>query len=317
MGCFSSRYRTSADRVAADHTAKCKDHWYIVTGGNSGIGLCTVLALARNGAHVIVGARDQAKTERVCASMSADPKVKESGGTVEGLALDLGSNDSVRAFAENFRKMNRPLHGLVNNAGVMFLPYSVNKAGIETVIAINHCGPYLLTNLLMDLLIASKSRIVNVSSALHKSGNKTLDFDTFRSTAAKYNKMVAYQQSKLANVLFSYEINKRFGDRGVTSFALHPGVIGTDLSRELSCGCLLKMPCCLVCLKTPSQGASTTMECLLTDVVPNNENFYYADCRSEALVKKLVNAEDAQKLWEWSETNVTGNAEKKEDDKKT
>jgi len=307
-------YRTSADSVASDNSAKCKDRWFIVTGGNSGIGLFTVLALARHGAHVVVGARDQAKTERVCANISADPTVKTSGGTVEGLALDLGSNDSVRAFAENFRKMNRPLHGLVNNAGVMLLPYSVNNAGIETVVAINHCGPYLLTTLLMDLLIASKpSRVVNVSSALYKSGNKALDIGTFRSTAATYNKMVAYQQSKLANVLFSYEINKRFGDRGVTSFALHPGVIGTDLVREVSCGCLLKLPCCLVCMKTPSQGASTTLQCLLTDVVPNNENFYYANCKSEAVVKKLVNAEDAQKLWEWSEANVSGNEEKKED----
>jgi len=152
---------------------------------------------------------------------------------------------------------------------------------------------------------------------LHNYANKKIDLDTFRPTAAKFNKMVAYQQSKLANILFTYELNKRFADRGITSFSLHPGVIGTDLTRESACAaCMLKMPCCLVCMKTPSQGASTTMECLLTDVVPNTENLYYANCGSQAVAKKLVNAEDAQKLWEWSEANVTAKQEKKENEER-
>jgi len=285
-------------------------------GGNAGIGLATVRALARHGAHVIISARSEQRTEQVCKQIAADGRVKSSGGSVEGMLCDLASPDSIRAFVENFRKLNRPLHGLVNNAGIMWMPFALTKDGLEMHAAVNHCGHFLLTHLLMDLLIAnSPSRIVNVSSRMYKFGNKPIDTGTFRpASEASFSRQVAYQQSKLANILFTCELNRRFGDRGVSSYAVHPGVVATDLIKDVPCGSALKCPIWLICFKTTAQGAGTTVHCLLTDALPTAQSFYFSNCKSGPVPKALVNAEDAQKLWEWSETNVSVKPEKKGDD---
>jgi len=208
------------------------------------------------------------------------------------------------------------LLSLVNNAGIMWMPFALTKDGLEMHAAVNHCGHFLLTHLLMDLLIAnSPSRIVNVSSRMYKFGNKPIDTGTFRpASEASFSRQVAYQQSKLANILFTCELNRRFGDRGVSSYAVHPGVVATDLIKDVPCGSALKCPIWLICFKTTAQGAGTTVHCLLTDALPTAQSFYFSNCKSGPVPKALVNAEDAQKLWEWSETNVSVKPEKKGDD---
>jgi len=111
------------------------------------------------------------------------------------------------------------------------------------------------------------------------------------------------------------ELNTRFGDRGISSYAVHPGIVATDLIKDMPGGTMLKCPIWLLCFKTTAQGAGTTVHCLLTDSLPTPQSFFYSNCKSGPVPRALVNADAAQKLWAWSETNVTGKQQKQADKK--
>ena len=200
----------------------------LVTGGNSGIGKATALGLAKLNASVVIVSRDSHKGETALIEISA----KSGNRNLEAMTGDLSSQDSVRQLAHDFRARHEKLHVLVNNAGI-FLPRRVQTVdGLEATFATNHLGHFLLTNLLLDLLKASApSRIINLTSSAHY--GTEIDFEDLQGEK-KYSGYHAYSQSKLANVLFTYQLAKQLKDTGVTVNTLHPGVVRSGFARDQS-----------------------------------------------------------------------------------
>jgi len=196
-----------------------------VTGGNSGIGYETALALAGKGAHVILAVRSPEKGQAaVTAIQRAHP-----GAAAEVMALDLSNLGSARHFAETFLARFESLPLLINNAGVMALPYARTADGFEMQFGTNHLGHFALTGLLMPAILAAPgARVVVVSSGVHTAG--AIDFDNLDS-AKSYSPWRAYSQSKLANLLFAYELQRRFTTAGGDTIAAgcHPGYAATNL----------------------------------------------------------------------------------------
>lgn len=208
----------------ADELPDLSSRHYVVTGANSGLGFETARALVRKGGEVTLACRDVGK-----AGTAIDRIKSESpGARVEARELDLASLDSVRTFAEAW-PAGRPLHALVNNAGVMALPLRRTADGFEMQLGTNHLGHFALTaRLLPHLLATPGARIVNVSSTMHKIGR--MDWDDLQSEK-RYGKWRAYGQSKLANLLFTYELQRRLAAAGKDAIAVaaHPGYAATNL----------------------------------------------------------------------------------------
>ncbi|GGL90668.1 short-chain dehydrogenase [Deinococcus aerolatus] len=201
----------------------------IVTGANSGLGYETARALAQHGATVIMACRNAQKAEAAAIRILAtDPS-----GRVEIMPLDLGDLDSVRAFAEDFRRRYDTLDLLVNNAGIMVPPRGETAQGFETQFGVNHLGHFALTAQLMGLLNATPgARVVTLSSIAHRFGQ--IEFDDLNWKTREYRPMPAYGQSKLANLLFTYELQRRLQAAGKTTIAVaaHPGYAATGLQGE-------------------------------------------------------------------------------------
>jgi NAD(P)-dependent dehydrogenase (short-subunit alcohol dehydrogenase family) len=194
----------------------------VVTGANSGIGLETAKALTAHGARVIIAVRDEAKGRRAAEAMPAP-------GTTEVRPLDLASLDSVRAFAKAWD--GSPIDLLINNAGVMIPPLTRTNDGFELQFGTNHLGHFALTNLLLPH-VTGNGRVVTVSSGAHKFGK--IDFDDLNWEHGKYRRWRAYGQSKLANLLFTKELQRRLAEAGssILSMAAHPGYAATNLQSR-------------------------------------------------------------------------------------
>ncbi len=219
----------------------------IVTGANSGIGLETTRELARRGARVILACRS---AERGGTAIE-DVKASVPNARVELAALDLSSLESVRAFASAMNAQLSQLDILINNAGIMMVPYGKTKDGFELQLGTNHLGPFALTVQLIELLLrAPAGRITSVSSTMHKLGR--IDFDDLQSEKS-YDKSRAYGQSKLANLLFAYELDRRLrtAGAGAISNASHPGYTRTNLQQGVPLFKLLN----LVVAQEPPDGA--------------------------------------------------------------
>jgi NAD(P)-dependent dehydrogenase (short-subunit alcohol dehydrogenase family) len=200
----------------------------ILTGANTGIGRQTTLELARRGAHVVMACRSPERGEAARAEIEAAAAGR---GRLEVRELDLASFASVRDFAEKANADLPRIDVLINNAGVFPQKPGKTADGFETQIGVNHLGHFLLTNLLLDKLKASApARVVHLTSMLHTKGS--IDFGSFRGEKP-YKAQVAYNQSKLANLVFSNELARRLEGTGVTSNAVHPGAIATDITRDM------------------------------------------------------------------------------------
>ncbi len=201
----------------------------IVTGASTGIGLETARALASAGAHVVLAGRDGARIDAAVSTVRDQVPDAE----LEAGSLDLASLDSVRAFAQWYSETHDRLHLLINNAGVMYTPLERTVEGFEMQFGTNHLGHFLLTNLLVPMLLADPpSRVVNLSSGGHRGSDIVWDDPNFE--RREYDKFSAYGQSKTANVLFSVELDRRLADRGVHAYAVHPGMIATELGRHMT-----------------------------------------------------------------------------------
>ncbi len=201
----------------------------VVTGGNSGLGYKTVRELARHGAHVVLACRTPAKGQA-----ARDQILDEvAGAAIEVMKLDLADLASIRDFAEGFKSDHTQLHILVNNAGVMATPRRATADGFELQLGTNHLGHFALNGLLLGVLLQTPdSRVVTVSSIAERMGH--VDFDDLMSEAS-YERWTAYGQSKLANLLFAYELQRRLeaADASTISVAAHPGFAATDLRSKL------------------------------------------------------------------------------------
>ena len=204
---------------------------FVVTGGNSGIGYEAVKIFAAKGAKVVMACRS---LERADAALAKIIDEQESADVVT-MELDLASVESVRAFAEVFISKYKRLDVLMNNAGLMVPPYGITEDGFEQQLGVNHIGHFALTGLLFDVIKATpKARIVNISSNAHKFGGMRFDNMMFENGKG-YRPMKAYAQSKIANLLFTYELQRKVDDAGldVMVLAAHPGASATNLSRHM------------------------------------------------------------------------------------
>jgi NAD(P)-dependent dehydrogenase (short-subunit alcohol dehydrogenase family) len=212
-------------RWTADSIPDLSGKTIIVTGGNSGIGYEAALQLARKNAHVVLACRDRRKAEEAAGQIrAAHPSAR-----TEVLELDLASLASIRSFADAYRSRYATLDVLCNNAGVMALPYRKTADGFEMQFGTNHLGHFALTGLLLDLLLKTdRSRVVNVSSGAHRIGAIRFDDPQWE---RGYRKWGAYGQSKLANLLFTYELQRKLAAASAPtiSVACHPGYSATNL----------------------------------------------------------------------------------------
>src|SRR5437899_1367066 len=201
----------------------------VVTGANTGLGYETATALAAKGAHVVLAVRNIEKGKAAADLIArAHP-----GASVAIQELDLTSLDSVRAAADRLRSDHDSIDLLINNAGVMFTPKSTTKDGFELQFGTNHLGHFALTNLLLDRVLAAKgSRVVTVSSQGHRFARGGIRFDDLQSER-NYSRVGAYGQAKLANLLFTYELQRRLQGTNTIAVAAHPGGSRTELTRNL------------------------------------------------------------------------------------
>jgi NAD(P)-dependent dehydrogenase (short-subunit alcohol dehydrogenase family) len=302
-------YRKTAEEISQGIDLKGKVA--IVTGASSGLGVETSRVLALRGAHVILAVRDTKKAEPFLEQI----KKSTNNDKVEIIRLDLGSFDSVREFAKQFLSKNLPLNILINNAGIMAVPLNMIE-GYESQLATNHFGHWLLTTLLLPALIQGKpSRVVSVSSCAHK--RLGVNFDDINFEKQGYDKWKAYAQSKTANVLFALEFDKRYRDKGVSAFALHPGGIMTGLQSSLSKEEMLAMGWfdkdgkINDRFKTIEQGAATSIYAATSPELEGKGGLYLEDCDVSTIPPEQFpfagwaeHAKDmkaAGQLWELSE----------------
>ncbi len=276
----------------------------LVTGATNGIGKETALALAKMGATVIITARDAAR-----GGATLD-EIKRSSGNerVELLHADLASLKDIRRLASEVQEKQQHLHVLVNNAGAYNAERSVTQDGFETTFGVNHLAYYLLTDLLLDRLKASTpARIVNVSSAAHSRAK--IDFDDLNGER-KYSGMSAYGQSKLANVLFTYELARKLEGTGVTTNALHPGVVRTGFGRNstglFGAGFALFHVIGRPFLLTPERGAETSIYLASSPDVGGVTGKYFAKKKAVETSALSYDTDVAQRLWQVSEEMVGG-----------
>ncbi|KAJ7999357.1 hypothetical protein DPEC_G00193560 [Dallia pectoralis] len=274
----------------------------LITGANTGIGKETAVDMARRGARVLLACRDHTRAE----AAAVEVRRRSGNGNVVVKQLDLASLKSVRDLAKDIQETEIRLDILINNAGIMMCPKWKTADGFEMQLGVNHLGHFLLTNLLLDLLKrSSPSRIINVSSLAHERGK--IYFDDIN-LDKDYSPKKSYGQSKLANVLFSKELAARLKGSGVTVYSLHPGVIRTELVRHLWPSMalwkrLVAQPFMML-IKSPWEGAQTTIYCAVDEVEASNTGLYYSDCAPKEAAPQAQDEEAAKRLWDLSASMV-------------
>jgi retinol dehydrogenase-12 len=260
----------------------------LVTGATDGIGKVTARVLAERGATVIGVGRDPAKIEATLAEVGDTP------GSLKFLTADLSSQAQIRALADAFTSQYDHLHLLVNNAGAMFTRYRESVDGIELTFALNHLAYFLLTQLLLDRLIASApARIINVSSDAHQ--RTTIQFDDL-GHRRQYNEWTTYGASKLANILFTYELARRLKGAGVTVNTLHPGFVNTNFQHAAG----LNMRGNL----TSEEGADTQIWLATSPEVDGITGKYFVRRRDTRSSDVSYDEATARSLWEVSSEMV-------------
>ncbi|KAK6178530.1 hypothetical protein SNE40_013304 [Patella caerulea] len=275
--------------------------YMIVTGASSGIGFETVRSLTLHGANVVMACRNIEKSNFCVEEIKkGNPKAN-----VEVMYCDLAKLSTVKQFAEDYIKKDWPLHVLILNAGVFGLPYVETEDSLETTFQVNHLAQFYLTKLLTDLLVKSApARVVVVSSESHRFtdlNKSNISASKLSPGANKYNDMKAYNMSKLCNVVFSNELNRRLRSRYVTSLSLHPGnIMSTSLQRNWWIYRLLFM-IVRPFTKSMQQGAATTVLCAVSTELQGIGGMYFNNCfhcyPSEAATDPVL----GDKLWNISE----------------
>ena len=266
----------------------------LVTGATNGIGLVTAHELAHMGAQVTIVSRNAEKCALVAEAIKTG-----TGNPVEFIAADLSSLAGIMQAAASFKQRHTRLHVLVNNAGGFFFKRSITSDGFEMTFALNHLNYFLLTNLLLDVLSASTpARVVNVASGTHIGAK--LDFNNLQGEK-RYDAIRAYRQSKLANILFTYELARRLEDTGVTANALHPGYVNTGIS--LNNGFFFRVFVRLSARlfgRKPEEGAQTSIYLASSPQLAGVTGKYFADCQPVKSSPLSYDEELAKKLWQVS-----------------
>ncbi|XP_073961664.1 retinol dehydrogenase 12-like isoform X2 [Choristoneura fumiferana] len=285
-------------------TVKLVGKTAVITGCNTGIGKETALDFYKRGARVIMACRDLEKAAAAKSEIEEKCKDLTDTGKLIVVKCDLASLKSVRECAQTILDTEPQVKILVNNAGVMMCPKTKTEDGFEMQFGTNHLAHFLLTMLLLPRIRNSApARIVTVSSKAHT--RYDINFDDLNYEKRPYSAAEAYSQSKIANVLFSKHLAaklKEHGIEGVNSYSLHPGVIKTELGRHLDeslfRGARTMIGIMLAAfLKTPEQGAQTTIYCSVDEKCAGETGLYYSDCVVKAASAKAQNDEYAERLW--------------------
>ena len=274
----------------------------IITGGNSGIGKAAAVELAKAGARVIITARDEARGRAAVTDIAA----ASGSDQVELAVFDLADLASVRIGAADLLERCPRIDVLINNAGLVLSDRQVTVDGYEATFQINHLGPFLLTDLLRERLVASApARIVNVASTAHNFARRGMVFDDLMAEKS-YGSMEVYGRSKLANILFTRVLARRLEGTGVTVNSLHPGSVATGYGRDgdttglFAIGIKLYAPFSL----TPEKGARTTVYLASSPEVANVTGAYFAKCKQKTPSANARDDEAAEQLWQVSEALI-------------
>jgi NAD(P)-dependent dehydrogenase (short-subunit alcohol dehydrogenase family) len=276
--------------MGAPMTGPMTGRTVLVTGATGGIGLATASRLAGLGARVGLVGRDAARTA------AAAGRLRDGGAEVDVFLADLSSQRDVRALAGQVLAAYARLDVLVNNVGGYWATRHETEDGLERTFAVNHLAPFLLTNLLLDLLRASApARVVTVSSGAQAMGR--IDLDDLQGSQG-YNGQRAYNQSKLANVMFTYELARRLEGSGVTANALHPGVVRTAFGQEDSGAWMrLLLPVVRPFMKSPERGADTSVLLASSPQLEHVSGRYFADGRAKRSSRASYDTDVAARLW--------------------
>ncbi|MFX0039255.1 MAG: SDR family oxidoreductase [Promethearchaeota archaeon] len=269
----------------------------LITGANSGIGKETAKALAKMNATVVMLCINKERGEKAQKQI-----INQTGNkNVDLILCDLSSPVSIRKFVSEFKNKYQNLHVLINNAGVMLKKRTLSVDGFDVNFAVHLFGPFLLTNLLLDLLKRSApSRIINVASAAHKRAK--IDFEDLQSKSNKYSLFRVYGISKLGTVLFTYELSRKLEGTGVTANAVHPGLVNTNLGRDQS---KFSQWFARKFFKSPEEGAETSIYLASSPEVEGITGKYFIDKEPRLSSEESYNEEYAKRLWEICE-EMTG-----------
>lgn len=281
-----------------------QDRVCIVTGASNGVGAATAEAMAERGAEVHMLCRSRDKGETVLAGI-----VERTGNkNVHLLLCDLGSLADIRRAAAEFLALNKPLHILINNAGVVNRKRCETSDGFEEMFGVNHLGYFLFTELLRDKLIASApSRVVSVSSEAH-AFCKSINWDDLNWERSKYATFTVYGHSKLCNILWTRELARQLEGTGVIANCLHPGAVSTGLGTQGG-GLLAKVLTTVLkpFFRTPLQGAATSIYLATSDDVDAVSGQYFKDCKVKQPKPWAQDDAAARRLWQVSEELVATN----------
>lgn len=269
----------------------------LITGANGGIGFATALGLAAGGAQVILACRDLFKAEEAKASILA----KYPASQVDVLAVDLANLMNIRSAAEVVKRLHPQLDILVNNAGLVSRTRRETKDGFELTFGINHLGTFALTRALLPMVKeAPEGRIVTVSSALHYQGR--MNWDDLQYESRPFKSWEAYNQSKLANVLMTKALARRLQGTRTSTFALHPGVVATDLTRDYP---RWAMKVVNLFLLTPEKGARCSLYLSTEPGLASQSGAYFEHCKAKKPAAAALSEADQERLWDLSE-RLTG-----------
>jgi NAD(P)-dependent dehydrogenase (short-subunit alcohol dehydrogenase family) len=301
-------FETTAEEVARD--LDLKGETIVVTGGSAGLGIETIRVLALHGAQVVSVVRDVEK------GRGAIERIREAvpDAAIEIAEADLSDLESVRRGGDDIARRFPKIDRLINNAGVMACPFGRTAQGLETQLGTNHLGHFVLTSRLIGSVLAgAPGRIINLSSAGHHHSSFRFEDPFFEKEA--YDKWVAYGQAKTANILFSVALDKRFKDRGVRAFAVHPGAIMTELGRHLQKEDVEELMARrdgreMVFKKVP-QGAATSVWAATSSELDGRGGLYCEDCHVAETVEEAgagvgvvsyaLDESAADRLWALSE----------------
>jgi NAD(P)-dependent dehydrogenase (short-subunit alcohol dehydrogenase family) len=271
----------------------------LITGATNGIGRVTAVELARMGAELFLIYRNKARADETVAEI----RNRTGNENIHLLQADLGSQKQIRAAAAAFLATGKPLHVLINNAGLGNTKRLMSEDRVEMVFAVNHLAYFLLTMLLLDRIKQSApARIVNVASEAHRFGS--INFDD-PGGEQRFRTISAYSQSKLANILFSYELARRLAETGVTVNCLHPGGIASGLWTNNGPLAQFMMKVGRLVLKTPEQGARTTIYLASSPEVEGVTGKYYSNCNEKTSSRESYDLNIARRLWDVS-ARMTG-----------
>ncbi len=298
MAALGARTTAEDATIGVDLTGKVA----IVTGANSGIGVETARVLALRGAHVIMACRDLARADDARQKLLKQSKGRVPEAHLELMRLDLGSLKSVRTFAREIVAQRRPLHLLMTNAGALYKNRTETEDGFEGHFGVNHLGHFLLTTMLLDTLEASApSRVIQLSSDAITMSKLDATFRDLQWKQRKYKMWTSYGDSKLMNLMFARELDRRVQGTGIVAHAVHPGVIPTNLARDRSLSTLFLGLMFVHKMKSVAQGAATTLVAATSPDYARKGGMYLADCQPHRDHRLSRDPAACRRLWEISE----------------